>query len=60
MLQQDSYIEQSSLEDIKTLLTYCVRGERFCDGHWGSRNEADYICRILIRLADLAQTIFGK
>jgi hypothetical protein len=30
------------LESIKTLLTYCVRGVRFCDGHWESIIQSGY------------------
>jgi hypothetical protein len=35
------------------MLTYCVRGERFSDGHWGAMIEAGYVRRLLERLAEL-------
>jgi hypothetical protein len=57
MLQEENFIEQSSLSEIKTMLTYCVRGERFCDGHWGTMIGDGYICRILRRLSLLSDKI---
>jgi hypothetical protein len=35
------------------LLTYCVRGERFCDGHWDAVLRSGRITAILHRLAVL-------
>ena len=29
------------------MITYFVRGERFCDGHWGYMIEGGYVRRIL-------------
>ena len=52
-LHQGDFIENASLADIRTLLTFCVRGERFCDGHWGAVIEAGYVLRILKRLEAL-------
>jgi len=52
-LQQDDFIENARLAEIRTLLTFCVRGERFCDGHWGAMIEAGYLLRILKRLEAL-------
>ena len=50
MLQEPNFIEQCSLDEIKTMLTFSTRGERFCDGHWGMMIEKGFICRILKRL----------
>lgn len=50
MLQREGFIENADLEQLKTLLTFCVRGERFCDGHWGGMIERGYMQRILQRL----------
>ena len=33
LAQDPERIADASLEEIKALLTWCVRGERFCDGH---------------------------
>jgi len=53
MLATEGLIEAADLAQIKTMLTYCVRGERFCDGHWGAMIEEGYIRRLLQRLAEL-------
>ena len=44
------YISQANLFQIKSLLTYCQRGERFCDGHHGDMIKNGVIGRILKRL----------
>ena len=56
MLENDIFVETADLSQIKTMLTYCVRGERFCDGHWGAMIEGGYVCRLLQRLAVLGST----
>ena len=56
LLKRENAIEQSTLAEIKTMLTFCVRGERFCDGHWGSMISNGIICRILQRLQALMNT----
>ena len=53
MLENESFVKTSSLAQIKTMLTYCVRGERFCDGHWAAMIESGHIRRLLERLAEL-------
>ena len=30
----DRFIRNASLSQVRTMLTYCVRGERFFNGHW--------------------------
>jgi hypothetical protein len=35
------------------MLTFCVRGERFSDGHWEEMIEKGYIRRILERLNEI-------
>ena len=52
-IKQAAFIEQANLEQIVTLLTYCQRGEKFCDGHWSKMLEQGYIMRILKRLESL-------
>ena len=47
------FIQGADLDDIKTLLTYCVRGERFCDGHWEMIIQNGTIVRLLQRLEQL-------
>jgi hypothetical protein len=50
MLRDEDGIKTASLAQIKTMLTFCVRGERFSDGHWGEMIEKGYIRRLLERL----------
>jgi hypothetical protein len=53
MLKDESAIKTASLEQIKTMLTFCVRGERFSDGHWGEMIEKGYVRRLLERLDEM-------
>ena len=53
MLKDDNGVITASLSQIKTLLTFCVRGERFSDGHWGAMIEQGYIRRLLERLNEI-------
>lgn len=53
MLKNPSCIAQADLAQLKSLLTYCVRGERFCDGHWGAMIEQGHVLGLLDRLAVL-------
>ena len=57
LLRDDDFIARATLDEIKTLLTYCVRGERFCDGHWGAVLQSGKIVAILRRLAILKETL---
>jgi len=50
MLKDESLIEAASIPQIKTMLTFCVRGERFSDGHGAEMIERGYIRRLLERL----------
>jgi hypothetical protein len=53
MVKDDARIASASMDEIRTMLTRCVRGERFCDGFWGSLHEGDRLDRIMARLAEL-------
>jgi len=55
LLSNPSAIEQASLAEIQSMLTYCVRGERFCDGHWGAMIEQGHVLHILNRLKRLSE-----
>jgi hypothetical protein len=50
MIQDEALIKTASLAQIRTMLTFCVRGERFSDGHWAEMIEKGYIRRLLERL----------
>jgi hypothetical protein len=53
MLEDEEAVKTADLDQIKTMLTYCVRGERFCDGHWGTMIESGYIRQLLQRLTEI-------
>ena len=53
MLRDENLIKTASLSQIKTMLTFCVRGERFSDGHWGEMIEKGYIRQLLERLNEI-------
>ncbi|MDO8941085.1 MAG: DUF6508 domain-containing protein [Methylicorpusculum sp.] len=43
----------ATLGEIRALLTWCERGERFGDGHWGGVIEKGLVRNILLRLREL-------
>ena len=53
MLRDEKIIKNAPLSQIKTMLTFCLRGERFSDGHWAQMIEAGYIRRLLERLNEI-------
>ena len=53
LLRDETAVANADLDTIKTLLTFCVRGERFCDGHWGAMIEEGHVRRLLERLVQL-------
>ncbi len=53
MLDDEPRVRRASLDEIKTMLTYCVRGERFSEGHWAAMIEGGHVRRLLERLAEL-------
>lgn len=55
MLENESVVATANLTQIRTMLTYCVRGERFCDGHWGTMIERGHVRRLLKRLVAIGQ-----
>lgn len=57
MLADDARLATCGLDDIKTMLTYCVRGERFSDGLWDHLIRTGRVSALLRRLAKLRQTL---
>jgi hypothetical protein len=53
MIKDENLIRNASLPQIKTMLTFCLRGERFSDGHWAQMIEEGYIRRLLERLNEI-------
>lgn len=56
LLADSEAVRNASMDEIKTMLTYCLRGERFSDGHWGILIENGAIRRLLQRLQVLQHT----
>ncbi|MCA9903863.1 MAG: hypothetical protein KC547_08405 [Anaerolineae bacterium] len=57
MLADDAVIQSASLDQIKTMLTFFMRGERFSDGHWGSLLENGRVQSLLHRLKVLRKEL---
>jgi hypothetical protein len=57
MLLDEARVRGASLDEIRTMLTYCVRGERFSEGHWGAMIENGHLRRLLERLAELGAEV---
>lgn len=53
MLQDEERVKTSTLEEIKSMLTFCVRGERFSTGHWGAMISGGNVRRLLERLKEI-------
>jgi hypothetical protein len=53
MLEDRELVRRASLGQIKTMLTYCVRGERFGEGHWGAMIEQGHVRRLLERFREI-------
>ena len=60
MLKDEYAVKTASLSQIKSMLTFCVRGERFSDGHWGAMIEKGYIRRLLERLNEIKLEQLGS
>jgi uncharacterized protein DUF6508 len=57
LLKDENLVKTASLSQIKTMLTFCVRGERFSDGHWAEMVAQGHIRRLLERLNEIAQQL---
>ena len=53
MLRDEQGVKSASLRQIQTMLTFCIRGERFSDGHWEKMIKDGYIRRLLERLDEI-------
>ena len=53
MLKDENLVRTASLQQVKSMLTFCKRGERFSDGHWAVMIEKGYIRRLLERLNEI-------
>ena len=55
MYENRKFIENASLCDISSMLTYFVRGEKFCSGHMGEMIKTGKLSSVLKRLALIRQ-----
>ena len=53
MLDDKDAVKVADLDQIKAMLTFCVRGERFCTGHWNAVIENGNVRRLLHRLEEI-------
>ncbi len=53
MLMDRELVMRADIRALKTMLTYCVRGERFCEGHWAAMIDRGHMRRLLERVAGL-------
>jgi hypothetical protein len=54
MLSDEEFVKSASLPQVKSMLTFCVRGEHFSDGQWAEMIENGNIRRILERINQLS------
>jgi hypothetical protein len=57
ILDDDKAIESADIAMVKSLITFCVRGERFCDGFRDSLLEAGRVQKVLVRLQEMVATL---
>ena len=57
MLKDEAVVRSAGFDQIRQMLTYCVRGERFSDGHWEQMIAQGYIRRLLERLQELQRDL---
>ncbi|MDD9990338.1 MAG: DUF6508 domain-containing protein [Rhodospirillales bacterium] len=57
LIESEEAIKAATLPQIRAMLTYVLRGERFSDGWWGHMIEGGYVRRILERLAELEEEL---
>lgn len=52
-LEDDAFIAECTLTEFRSMLTLCVRGERFSDGYWEYVLKQGRITVLLRRLAEI-------
>ena len=57
LIENEDAIGAATLPQIRAMLTYVLRGERFSDGWWSHMIEGGYVRRILERLAVLEEEL---
>lgn len=57
MIMDDAAIERAGFPEVRSMLAYCVRGERFCNGHWEAILRSGQMAKLLCRVQELRQTL---
>ncbi len=52
-INDDEFISNANLESIRSMFTWCQRGERFCDDHWESILRNGKVFMLLLRLKEI-------
>jgi hypothetical protein len=55
LVEDDETIRKANISQIKSMLTFGVRGERFGVGHWAAMIELGKVTKILMRLKTLKE-----
>jgi hypothetical protein len=55
MFMNDEIVNAATLEQFRTMLTWFVRTERFCDGHWNGVIRSGRLTLLLKRLEVLRE-----
>ena len=53
MLDDHDQVAHASLAEVRTMLTFCMRGEHFAEGHWEEMIVEGHVRRLLLRLREL-------
>ena len=53
LFANETTVKHATIPEIRRMLTYIVRGERFCDGFWEGMIEEGHVRRLLERLAEI-------
>ena len=57
LLADDARLARATLAELRSVLTYCVRGERFSAGFWETLLTGGRIAAVLRRLAQLRERV---
>lgn len=56
MINDAEFVASASLPQLRTMITYFVRGEKFCDGHWAGMFRDGHVGRLIKRMRELLPT----
>ena len=56
MFNDEGFVATASLSQLRTMVTYFVRGEKFCDGHWAGMFRDGHVGRLVKRMREFLPT----